>query len=47
MNIIDEGIEEDDPEKQEFYIDLLMKDIYSQFNSISKKQGLTLSSKEE
>lgn len=47
MDTIDDAIEEGDIEKQDYYINLLMNDIYSQFNSISKKQGTTLSTKEE
>lgn len=47
MNLIEEGMETGDAEQQEFYIDLLMKNMYSQFNSLSKRQGSTLSAKEE
>lgn len=47
MNAINEAIENEDTESQEILIDGLMNDIYSRFNSISKRQGLTLSSKED
>lgn len=47
MNLIEDGAKSGDTEQQEFYIDLLMKNMYSQFNSLSKRQGSTLSAKEE
>lgn len=47
MNAIDDAIDSGDERLQEIYIDLLMRDMYSQFNSLSKKQSNTLSSKEE
>lgn len=47
MNAINGAIDSGNEQLQQIYIDLLMKDMYSQFNSLSKKQGNTLSSKEE
>lgn len=47
LEAINQGIEENETEFVQEAIDRLMRDIYARFNSISKRQGLTLSSKEE
>lgn len=47
MEDINTSIDEDDADEQEKLIDGFMKELYYQFNSIAKRQGSTLSSKEE
>lgn len=47
MDDIKEAIESNNKVVMDSGVDWLMSDIYSQFNSLSKRQGLTLSSKEE
>lgn len=47
LEAIDQAIESNDEKAQEYYIDLLLNDIYSRFNSISKIQPKTLTAKEE
>lgn len=41
IRLINQSIENEDEEAQQIYIDQLMKDIYSRFNSIAKKQSDT------
>lgn len=47
MDDIKEAIESNNKVVMDSGVDWLMSDIYSQYNSIGKRQGLTLSSKEE
>ena len=47
MDDIKEAMESGNKVVMDSGVDWLMSDIYSQFNSLSKRQGLTLSSKEE
>ena len=47
MDDIKEAIESNNKVIMDSGVDWLMSDIYSQYNSIGKRQGLTLSSKEE
>ena len=47
LEAINQGIENNETDFVQEAIDRLMRDVYARFNSISKRQGLTLSSKEE
>lgn len=47
LEAINQGIEANETDFVQEAIDRLMRDVYARFNSISKRQGLTLSSKEE
>lgn len=47
LEAINQGIEANETDFVQEAVDRLMRDVYARFNSISKRQGLTLSSKEE
>lgn len=47
LEAVNQGIEANETDFVQEAIDRLMRDVYARFNSISKRQGLTLSSKEE